>query len=286
MLLILGAGILASCDVKNSNEYKTLEAQKDSLMLANNSNSAELTEALAVINEVEANFNQIKEAEKYLTVESKGKGEISGDAKNRINNDFKMINDILKKNKENIDALNKKLKNGGGQMAGLQKTIERLNAELVERAKIITELQESLASRDKQIAEMTVNIKELTSSVENLSGEIENQAETIKSQELALNTAYYIFGTSKELKEAKIISGGFLSSPKLLKESIDKSLFVKIDIRDVKVIPVYAKKAKILSDHPASSYTLDKDANGQIVLNILDAKKFWSLTQFLVIEIK
>ena len=100
-----------------------------------------------------------------------------------------------------------------------------------------------------------------------------------------MNTGYYIFGTSKELKEAKVVTGGFISSPKILKESIDKSIFIKIDIRDVKEIPVYAKKAKVLSDQPKDSYTIAKDANSQVVIKINDYKKFWSLGQFLIIQV-
>lgn len=284
--MLMCAGLLTSCNVKNSDEYKSLKAQNDSLMQIGASNSAELTDAMSIINDVEENFNQIKEAEKYLAVESNTKGDMSVDTKTRVKDNFEMINTILKKNKESIEALNRKLKNNSGQLSGLQKTIERLNVELSERAKIITELQASLASRDKQIAEMTANIKELNVNVENLSDQVMDQASTIKSQDKALNTAYYIFGTSKELKEAKVVSGGFLSSAKVLKESIDKTAFIKIDVRDTKVIPVYAKKASILSEHPKASYSLDKDANGQLVVNIIDYTKFWSLTQFLVVEVK
>lgn len=286
IFLLMCTGLLASCNIKNSDEYKTLKAENDSLMQVSTKNNAELADAMSIINDVEENFNQIREAEKYLAIESSTKGEMNTDTKSKVSDNFQMINDILKKNKESIEALNKKLKNNSGQVAGLQKTIERLNAELVERAKIITELQESLASRDKQIAEMTANIKELNVSVENLSDQVIDQASTIKDQEKELNAAFYMFGTSKELKEAKVVSGGFLSSPKILKESIDKSIFVQVDIRDTKVIPVYAKKASVLSEHPKESYSLDKDANGQIVVNITDAKRFWSLTKYLVIEVK
>jgi len=285
LFVLLCAGTLASCNVKNSDEYKKLQAQNDSLMQVNAKEGAEMTELMDVINEVEANFNQIKEAEKYLTVESKGKGEMTADTKTRVQENFQMINDILKKNKNDIAALNKRLKNSSGELGGLKSTIERLNTELEQRATAIVKLQESLAVRDKQILELTSNIQDLNTNVENLSDQVASQASTIKEQDLALNTAYYMFGTTKELKEAKVVSGGFLSSPKVMKESIDKSIFIKVDIRNVKAIPVYAKKAKILSEHPSSSYSLEKDSNGQVVINITDYKKFWSLTQFLIIEV-
>lgn len=278
-------GMLASCNVKNSDEYKALQAERDSLLQVSNQGQSDVSDLMAMINQVEENFAQIKEAEKYLTVESKTKGELSSDTKSRITNDFQMINEILKKSKADIETLNKKLKNAGGQSAQLKQTVERLTAELEQRSAAITELREALSVRDARIASLTGEVEKLNTNVEDLSNKNVEQSSKIKEQERALNTGYYIFGTSKELKEAKVVTGGFISSPKILKESIDKSTFIKIDIRDVKEIPVYAKKAKVLSDQPKDSYTIVKDANGQVVIKINDYKRFWSLGQFLIIQV-
>lgn len=276
---------LASCNVKNSDEYKRLEAERDSLAQQNASSSTELNEMMGIINEVEDNFSQIKEAEKYLTIESKGKGELATDKKTEIRNNFAMINDILKKNKEDIDKLNQRLKNSSGQMAGLKATLERLNKELEERATAISELQTSLQKRDAQIAQLQTDVNNLSDNVGMLADQAAVQADVISAQDKELNAAYYMFGTSKELKEAKVISGGFLSSPKVLKEGIEKSKFIQIDIRHTQSIPVYAKKAKVLSDHPKDSYVFEKDATDNVILRITDYKRFWSLGKFLVIEI-
>jgi DNA repair exonuclease SbcCD ATPase subunit len=271
--------------VKNSDEYKALQAQRDSLLQVSAQSNSELAEMNSLINDVEENFRQIREAEKFLSIESKAKGEMSSDTKTRVKDNFEMINEILKKNKTDIDKLNQKLKSNSGQMAGLKTTIERLNAELVERANTISELQQSLATRDAQIASLQTDVQSLTSNVETLNTQTAEQAAKIKEQDKELNTAYYMFGTSKELKEAKVVSGGFLASPKILKEGVEKSKFIRIDIRDTQSIPVYDKKAKLLSDHPGDSYTLDKDAKGAIVIKITDYKRFWSLTKFLIIEV-
>ncbi|QIK53092.1 hypothetical protein G7051_01480 [Dysgonomonas sp. HDW5B] len=286
--VILGClclGMLASCNVKNSDEYKALQAERDSLLQVSTKGQSDVSDLMAMINQVEENFAQIKEAEKYLTIESKSKGEMSSDTKSRITDDFQMINEILKKNKADIETLNKRLKNAGGQSAQLKQTVERLTAELEQRSAAISELRDALSARDAQIATLTGEVEKLNTNVEDLSSKNVEQSNKIKEQEKALNTGYYIFGTSKELKEAKVVTGGFISSPKILKESIDKSIFIKIDIRDVKEIPVYAKKAKILSDQPKDSYTIAKDANSQVVIKINDYKRFWSLGQFLIIQV-
>ncbi len=276
---------LASCNVKSSSEYKTLEAQRDSLAQINAQNSGELTEMMDIINDVEENFNKIKEAEKYLTIESASKGEMSNNTKSRIRDNFQMISEILEKNKKDLDNLNQRLKASGNQNASLNKMVARLNKELEEKNNTIVELQETLAKRDAQIAELQVAVQELTQNIETMTEQTEQQISTIKEQDKMLNTAYYMFGTSKELKEAKVVSGGFLTSNKVLNENIEKSKFLKVDIRDTKSIPVYAKKAKVLSEHPKDSYAWEKDATDNMVLKISDYQKFWSLTKFLIIEV-
>lgn len=276
---------LASCNVKNSDEYKRLQAERDSLAQVSGQNNAELAEVNGLIDEIEENFRQIREAEKYLTIESKSKGEMSNDTKSRIKDNFEMVQEIIKKNKADLDKLNQRLKSNSGQMSGLKNTIERLNKELVEKANSIAELQTVLASRDAQIATLQDDVQALAANVDQLAGQTAEQAAKIQEQDKELNTAYYMFGTSKELKEAKVLKGGFLASPKIMNEGIEKSKFISVDIRNALTIPVYDKKAKVLSDHPSDSYTLEKDANDKMVLKITDYKRFWSLTKFLIIEV-
>lgn len=276
---------LASCNVKSSDEYKSLQAERDSLLQKSAQESTEMAEMMTIINDVEENFNQIKEAEKYLTIESKSKGELSGDSKTRIRDNFEMINEILKKNKTDIDKLNQRLKNNSGELSGLKKTIERLNTELADRAIVIDELKTTLGLRDEQIAQLEINVSNLSENVDKLASQTSSQAQTIKAQDKELNTAYYMFGTSQELKEAKVISGGFLVSTKVLKESIEKDKFIRIDIRETLTIPVYSKKATLLSSHPEDSYKLEKDGSGNISIKITDYNRFWSISKFLVVQV-
>lgn len=281
----LSLGMLASCNIKDSGEYKALQAERDSLLQITSRDQADIADLMSIINEVNANFDQIKEAEKYLTVQANATGELSTDTKKRIRDNFSMINDILKKNKADIATLNQKLKNAGGQAAQLKQTVERLTAELEQRSAAIVELRDALVTRDAQIASLSGTVEKLSTDVKELTDENVEQATKIKEQDKELNTAYYIFGTSKELKEAKVISGGFLASPKILNESIDKALFIKIDIRDVQEIPVYAKKVKVLSDQPTDSYSIAKDSDGNAIIKILDYKRFWSLGKFLIMQV-
>lgn len=276
---------LVSCDVKQSKEYKELKAQQDSILQMSAEAKLEISDMMEIINEVEENFNQIKETEKYLTVESKGEGQLTTDRKTKIKADFVMIQEIMAKNKAELERLNKRVKNSSGEVATLKKTIERLNNELAERSQKLIDLQAALEKRDAHISQLESSLQALQGDVENLSNQTTEQASMLKDQDSKLNTAYYIFGTSRELKESKIISGGFLRSTKILTDEIEKSKFINIDIRETKEVPVFAKRAKFLSDHPEDSYAFNKDSNGNIVIKILDYNRFWSLTKFLIVEV-
>ena len=91
-----------------------------------------------------------------------------------------------------------------------------------------------------------------------------------------------MFGTKAELKEQKILQSGDV----LKSSNFNRDYFTKIDIRVDKEIKLYSKSAKVLTSHPANTYTLAKDAKGQYVLRITNPTQFWSASKYLVIQVK
>ena len=279
LLLFISTGILFSCtNVKDSEEYKQLQEERDSLLMQGSSSDTEIAEMMSVIDDVEANFNQIREAEKYLAVQSAEKGELSANTKQRIVDNFKMINEVLQKNKAQLAELNKKYSSSTGQTAALRSTIERLNKEMQESGLRIVDLQTEISRRDETIAQLSGNVSEL-------SGHVEEQSVTIREQEKSLNTANFVFGTMSELKNQKILTGGFLQSTKVMDGTFNQDYFIKIDIREVTRIPLYDKKAKLWSTHPDDTYEFEKGADGNLTFVIKDTQRFWSLTKYLIIEV-
>ena len=199
---------------------------------------------------------------------------------------MQLISETLKKNKETISQLEEKLKKSGIQSAALKKTINRLSSELDQKATMIVALQEDLAKKNVRIQELDEMVSSLNEDVENLATTAAAQSEKLGEQDKALNTAYYCFGTAKELKDQKILSGGGLfSKSKVLQSGFNKDYFISVDIREVKEIPLFAGKAKLKSNHPEGSYEFVKDEDGNLTLNITDPKTFWSLGKYLVIEV-
>lgn len=279
------ATLLVSCG-QNSAEYKKLKAENDSLKIENTKSSSEMNEILSILNDVEADIQSIRDAENYLNIQQQTGGEFSKSNREQIKQNMQLISETLKKNKETINQLEDKLKKSGIQSAALKKTINRLSSELDQKATMIVALQEDLAKKNVRIQELDEMVSSLNEDVESLATTAAAQSEKLNEQDKALNTAYYCFGTSKELKDQKILSGGGLfSKSKVLQSGFNKDYFISVDIREVKEIPLFAAKAKLKSNHPEGSYEFVKDEDGNLTLNITDPRAFWSLGKYLVIEV-
>jgi DNA repair exonuclease SbcCD ATPase subunit len=279
LLLVTGLFVVSCTNVKESKEYKELQAQRDSLLLRSAGTESEAAEMMAVISEVEANFAKIREAENYLSTQSAQGGEMTQDTKERVQENFKMINEILHRNKTQLEQLNRKQSEGRKEIASLKNTISRLNTEMRESSNRLVALREELSRKDEQIALLSEDVTALAL-------EAERQSETIQEQDKTLHTAYYVFGSASELKDQKILSGGFLQQTRVLQDTFNKEYFLKIDIRKVTEIPLYAPKGKLWSTHPEGTYEFVKGDDGNLTFLITDTQRFWSLTKYLIIEVK
>ena len=276
LLFCLSAIVITSC-VEKSAEYKKLQSENEMLRAEHVKTFSELDEMISTLNDIQSDIQTIRESENYLTIEQDR--ELSPDRKVQIRNDILLIAETLKTNKEQLAALEEKLKNSGVQLSGLQKTIERINAELNQKTLMVASLQEELANKNIQIQDLQVDLENLamTSSV---------QAQQLSAQDKEINEAYYCFGTKKELREQNILTGGgIFSRTKVLQGNFNRDYFIPIDLRDATEIPLYDRKAKVHSNHPANSYMFTKDENNNLTLVVLEPELFWSLGRYLVIEV-
>ena len=273
--------LFSACDNnRRTMELQALQQENDSLKRVVFTENTEMEELLGLINEIDDNFQKIKAAENYLTVQSSKSGELTPTVKERINNDMKLLAETLTKNKEQIAKLQSQLKRSNVNSAELKKLIDKMQQDLDDKTALIVGLQEQLTQRDVRIAELDEVVAALnTRSI--------IQDAVIERQDAALNRAYYCFGTSKELKDEKILTGGGLfSSQRVLDDGFNKAYFTEVDIREFTQLKLHAKKAKIKSNHPEGAYELVKDPETkELTLKITNVKEFWSLENYLVVEV-
>ena len=257
-----------SANVHLADSLNEVIAQRDS----------EINDMMGTFNEVQEGLRQISEAEGRVALAKSGEGTSS---KQKMKEDIQFIAAQMKKNKELIAQLQKKLEGSSLNATQLKKTIEGLQAQLVEKEKQLQALREELDKKDIHIMELDESVNNLNTNVSNLKTESQKKTETINAQDKQLNTAWYVFGTKKELKGQRILENG-----KVMNGNFNKNYFTKIDIRNTTEIKLYSKSVKLMTAHPSSSYTLVRDANKQYTLRITNPQIFWSTSKYLVVLVK
>jgi chromosome segregation ATPase len=278
LFLCVCVALLTACGNKAQNE--ALKAQNDSLTYVLAERDAELDDIMSAFNEVQEGFRQINEAENRVDLSS---GAIEGmsDAQ-RIKEDIRFITEKLQANRDQIAQLEKQLKNSRYNSAELKKAVANLTSQLEAKQQQITTLQTELAAKNIRIAELDDAVALLSKNVGDLVAENEAKTATVAAQDKALNTAWFVYGTKSELKDEKILQKGDV----LKNDDFNKDYFTEIDIRTDREIKLYSKKAELLTTHPKGTYELVKDDKGLLTLQITDPVKFWSVSRYLVIQVK
>lgn len=277
--LALCATMLASCEFYTKRE-KELTAQNESLVAELTEKNMALEQAIQSIANIQEGFRVINEAEGRVNIQSQV-GEGITDAE-RMKEDILFIREKMEANRKQIERLEKKLKASGIEASSLRKVIANLQKELDAKVASIAALQAELAEKNIRISELDKAVATLTGDVNTLQQLSDAQQEMIEKQEMQLNAAWYVYGTAKELKAQNILKSGDVMSS----TDFNKNYFTEIDIRVDRVFPLYAKHAKLMTVHPEGSYEFVKDADKQLTLKVLDLDAFWSVSRYMVIQVR
>jgi len=279
-LTVLAVCMLAIASCKNEAPKQDLAAiqQRDSLNQIIAQKDNEINDLISTFSDIEEGFREITDAQNRVTLAKQGEGTNSA---KRIKENMQFIQQTMRQNKELINKLKQQLRESSFKGDQLKKLVESMQKQLEEKETQLQALREELDKKDIHIAELGETVANLTSDVNQLTEETTQRAQVINNQDKELHTAWFVFGTKKELKEQRILDDG-----EVLRSNFNKDYFTKIDYRIDKEIKFYSKSAKMLTAHPSSSYTLQRDANKQYVLRITNPDQFWSTSKYLVVEVK
>ena len=102
-------------------------------------------------------------------------------------------------------------------------------------------------------------------------------------QEKRLNQVFYIVGTKNELKNLGLLSGNALSKKRANYSNINNSQFHEVDARSFSTLVIDSKSPKLLTEKPASSYTMTKNNDGTTTLKITNSEEFWETSPYLIV---
>jgi len=280
-LLIIPAIVLAFGCHDYKADIDKLQSEKTAMAQEATYKDSSITTFINQFNEIENNLAAIEKKQASISNNSKTT-ELKGTQVERINANIREINDLMNENKAKLATLTKKLKGSNMKVAEFEKMVASLNQQIEEKDKQLADLNTKLATLNTTVDKLNTDVVSLTAE----SGE---RQRTIEDQTSKLHTAYYATGTFKELETKKVVNkeGGFLGlgREKKLKNDFDPSAFNTIDITKTSTIPLEAKDAVVLTNHPTDSYTIEHKGKEVSNLQITDPEKFWKASKYLVVVV-
>lgn len=267
--------VFTSCqtDPTTTEQYKNLEHDKDVVAEQSGMKDSTINEMFGAFNRVSENLRMIREKQGLI---AKGASGVEGgkNMEQSIAADLNAIDSLL--------AANKKI------IARMRSNSSKDASKLTELQKGIAEMERTINDKDSEIVSIKEQLTSTNSSLASMIQMYQDKEQQANMQLNELNAGWYCVGTGKELRDNNVLTkeGGVIGIGgvnKLNTADLNKSYFKKIDITKTTVIPVDAKKAKVVTSHPAGSYELvgtDRVEN----LTIKDTVRFWSLSKYLVIE--
>jgi len=287
LLLILSVVVLVSCG-QHKKEIARMQAKQDSIAVLGVQKDNSILQFIGAMNEIQDNLDSIKTIEKIVSVQTAPGTELKAEAKNRIIEDIAQINNLLQKNKALVESLQGKLRASNMKIAELQKMIDNLTKTVGEKDAEIASLKQDLEKLHFDVAGLNKKIETITAESE---ATIKEKNAAIEAQTIAMNTAYYAFGTKKELTEKNVIEkeGGVLGMGKTLKikKDFNRDYFMKIDIREFTTLALNTKKAKLVSFHPDGSYHFNLTGKKTVESLVIDKPEdFWKASKYLLIVVE
>jgi len=189
---------------------------------------------------------------------------------------LRTLREMLDRKKAEIDLMTADSVSSKGAIADLNKVLEFLSRQLEEKSANIAKFEEDVKTREAKIAELRDRVDVLTVESGNLKAKN-------NEQEKLLNEVFYIVGTKNELKDLGLLSGSALSKKRANYSNINNNEFHRVDARSFNTLVIDSKSPKLLTEKPASSYTLTKNGDGTSTLKITNAKEFWESSPYLII---
>lgn len=274
-LWLLVTFLFSDCTQKDN---KKESESSDSLVVENNQLRKQISEKDSLIKyfmlgftEIHYNLTEMRNRQLKITSNANKNGD-----KQAILDNIKIIDRLMEKNKATISLLKDKLQNS-------------TSAATSEYGTFIQGLDSMITERDNEISGLLDNLEKMNYEMGSLADKYANAVEENSDKTKKLNTAWYTAGTESELIAKGVISkeGGFIGIGKTRKLSshFNHVNFSQVDIMKLKSVKISAKKVKLITTHPAESYSI-AGSGGLCTLFISNPEKFWSASKYLVVLIE
>lgn len=266
---------------QNASLYETIEL-RDSLV----------NEMTTTFEEIEENLTFVRNKRDQMVLKPQ---EGQANQKKMLVEDIKLMNEMLAESSTKIEELDKKLKNSGFEIKSFRNKIAQLTKSIEEQDNSIQELRAEIEQRDYKISEMGTQLATLQTDIAlkedsllSKSQAIADKSQIIVERENEINKAYVAVGTHDQLIKHGVLTkeGGFWGIGKnvVIRDDLNQKSFTQLDIRNTNHFRINSKKVKLISEHPANSYTLVEENDKIAYLEIENPAEFWKLTKYVIVE--
>lgn len=274
--------VLYSCGNSNKEILRLVE-ERDSLRQAQKVQEGKLDNYSKTIETLNATLDSIAYQENMLFISN---GEIPV-TKEDVRHNLMRFEALLKKQTEKIKLLEKQLAESNDSNTHSLSLIAHLKEQLNEKNLRIAQLMGELEKKNMSIAclqelvesqKTTINTQSAT--ISELNQRTQRQSEALARQDAILNNGYVLIGSKDDLKRKGILKKGKIVAD----ASLDRNKFAKIDIRKWREINFTAKRPRILTNMPSSSYEITTTGNRNFTLTIKNPSDFWRISSYLIIQ--
>ncbi len=260
--------------------------ERDSLIQANQDKTRELDELNEILTTIATGLDSIAAQEHVLFSNNGSDGVMLN--RQQIAENLKNMADILARQRKTIQILQDSLSNMdlSQGMERLRKVVTFLNYQLEEKDRVIQSLQADLNNSKKDINQLRSSLSAMQARVDVAERKTQVLTKAVSTQDEIINECYVKIGTKKQLMESGLLKGGFLKKKKVNYEDVEKSKFNAVDIRKFREVTLHSSNPTILTPQPSNrSFHFEDNGDGTCTLVITNPTVFWSVSNFLIIQL-
>lgn len=276
-LLICGCG-------NSGSEVMRLVEERDSLRQINREQVERLDNYSRTIETLNETLDSIAYQENMIFFNTNGEISIT---KEDVKHNLMRFEALLRKQGDKIRQLEKQLSESNDSNAQSLSLISHLKEQLHTKNIQIAQLKEELEKKNVDIARLQeqvesqrLTINTQTATINELNKRTQQQGEALARQDVILNNGYVLIGSKDDLKRKGILKKGKIVAD----AALDRSKFAKVDIREWREVSFTAKRPRILTNMPASSYEITTTGNRNFTLTVKKTSDFWRISTYLVIQ--
>lgn len=281
--------LIWSCgDTESRQQIDRLQHERDSLLSLADSTSRQLNQVTDYFDSIAMYIDSISLQEslmlvsidpetnrRYTKAEMRQRLETLANTIARQRERIRLLTDSLNATNINRDKLE-----------SLSSMVVYLSNQLDQKEATVKQLMAELNTKNNTILNLTTSYNRVQSQLADANAMNEVLSTAVVEQSDMINETYLLVGDKKYLQSLGVMSkGGFLKKSKFNAGDIDLSKCQRVDMRQLRELPLNSKNPKILTAVPSGCYHWATGGSGTKTLVIDNPTSFWSLSNVLVIQL-